>query len=634
MSSLISLFKKNKEKSDIDSKEKSTFKTIEEEDSLNDKFFCCPKCNQRILISLNPLDFSLSYSCKNNHTESNINYNNFYNNKKYINHSPEILCKECKTEKLNHNNILTCNSCQFQLCVNCIIKHKFIYSHTNFAIIDNNINKCPKHNIDISQYCKTCKENLCVFCLKKNDNKNKHNNHEILNFSELILDVEEIEKNKKKLEEKILKNNSLINKLNNWKKEMCSLINDVISNLNSEIMIYKIIIQNFNWKFLEYTNYFNYKNAIENLKITNEKLDNFLDSKMFIDQTTTLTNYLFGNNNYNNDYKDKKNIFSFININNNEKKENLKNSNLNININNENTDINNNINNAENLKNDNEVEEEAKINIVELLSKENALLCSKNIFYSYSLNNNEIKKLIEYKSENPNNIKIDNSSSFKFNIDNNKIIYNNLINLINSINFGEYNILIWKMEIDLKKDKLFNLINNENKENIFKNKNEEDSKKINIKEEYKENENENKEYKNNIFNFNFSNTYNEDNNNENNISQESSRNLLFTNNNTLYNNISNYNNNSNNLFSNSILSTTHQNTYNNNQNNNYSNIFGLNPFNNNNRVETEKKEEYVYISATGHKYHGRPQCGRMKSSSKLTISRAEALGLTPCMRCY
>ena len=51
-------------------------------------------------------------------------------------------------------------------------------------------------------------------------------------------------------------------------------------------------------------------------------------------------------------------------------------------------------------------------------------------------------------------------------------------------------------------------------------------------------------------------------------------------------------------------------------------------------LEEEEREEYVYISRTGAKYHGRPTCGRMKTSSKVTISKAKALGLTPCMKCY
>jgi len=48
----------------------------------------------------------------------------------------------------------------------------------------------------------------------------------------------------------------------------------------------------------------------------------------------------------------------------------------------------------------------------------------------------------------------------------------------------------------------------------------------------------------------------------------------------------------------------------------------------------QPQEEYVYVSKTGSKYHGRPQCGRMKSSTKMTLSRAKSLGLGPCMKCY
>ena len=56
--------------------------------------------------------------------------------------------------------------------------------------------------------------------------------------------------------------------------------------------------------------------------------------------------------------------------------------------------------------------------------------------------------------------------------------------------------------------------------------------------------------------------------------------------------------------------------------------------NSNNGMERIREEEYVYISRTGSKYHGRPTCGRMKSSSKVTLSKAESMGLTPCMKCY
>ena len=131
----------------------------------------------------------------------------------------------------------------YTVITNCILKHKLEYSHDNFGIIDDSLNKCPKHFIDISQYCKTCKINLCTFCLQKGENKNEHNKHEIINFSDLILDKKEMENNCIKLDDKIKKNISIIDKLNNWKKNILSLVDDIIENLNSEIMIYKMIIK-------------------------------------------------------------------------------------------------------------------------------------------------------------------------------------------------------------------------------------------------------------------------------------------------------------------------------------------------------------------------------------------------------
>ena len=662
MSSLVSLFKKTEKvsKNQVPAPQNINFKTIEENLD-NDKFFSCPKCKDRISIILNPANFVLSYKCKNNHIESNINYSNFYS-EKYISHPLEIFCQLCKKEKLQSNNILSCNTCHLQLCINCILKHKLLYTHNNYSIVDNSINKCAKHEIDISQYCKTCRKNLCVFCLKKEENKNDHYKHNIINFSELIPDKTEIQNNNLKFEKKIQNNNAIIDKLNEWKKEMCSLIDDIINNLNCEIMIYKMIIQNFNWKFLDYNNYLNYNNAIENIEKYNENLEEFKNSKMFIQQTNSITNYLFGINN--------KKIDNNNNIN---EKEDEKENNI----------INNNIEEINNINfiidgNKNKKNEEPNFNILEILQKQNAILCSKKNIFSYSIDDNEIKKINEYKLE--NEFIIDNNN----NKNNNKEIYHNLINLKNSLfdKLNNYNILIWKMENDLKKDKLFNIINNENK-NIINKENEiinikndnnikykelenkvdindnRENREINYKEELKYNKmeiipeekekklEESKQNDNNeIVNNNLNKTNNNNNNeysersklinlNNNNNSNESDGYLLFGNSNSISN--INYNigeNNNNYLFGRPLNNTTFENTYfnNNNFNESLSNIFSSNNFNR--RNEEEKEEEYVYISSTGKKYHGRSQCGRMKSSRKVTLSTAERMGLEPCMRCY
>ena len=571
MTSFMSFFKKT-ERILNNQPPHQTLKTIDG-NLHDDKFFACPKCKQRISIKLNPTNLSLSYTCKNNHKESNINFNNFYSDK-YISHTPEILCQQCKIEKLPSNSIFSCNICQFKLCADCILKHKFIYNHKNYGIIDNTNNKCYKHDVDVSQYCNTCQQNLCVFCLKKDGNKNEHGEHQIINFSEIIPDNKEIEKNNLKLEQKIEKNKAIIDKLKEWKKDMISLIDDIINNLNSEILINKIIIQNFNWKYLDCINYLNYNNAVENLEKNNEQLEKFSNSKMFIEQTTLITNYLFGNDN-----KIKK-----------AKKDNY------------------NINNIENINIINNIEE-PNLNILKILQNKNAILCGKNTIYSYSLDSNELKKIDEDKEENINNN----------NNNNNKQIYHNLINLKKSISNEEdnYNILIWKMDKDLKNDKLFNLISNDNN-----NKNKEDNKENNDLKQSKNNINNNGNESSKIIND--KNDANHNNSNINNYNN-SSNGFLFSNNININSNRDN--NNDNYLFSRAYPNSTYDNTLINT--NNYS-LFS-NTFNGGNE---RKKEEYVYISATGSKYHGRSTCGRMKTSSRVTLSKAEAMGLGPCMKCY
>ena len=427
--SLIS-FSFFKKKRIIENKEekKESFETIKDDDIKNENYFCCSKCRQRILISLNPINFSLSYNCQNNHKESNIKYNKFYS-ENYINKLNELLCQQCKQEKLNYNNILSCNTCHIQLCANCILKHKFVYSHTNFGIIDNSLNKCSKHNIDISQYCKTCQNNLCVFCMKKGENKNEHNEHDIINFSELIPDKKEMENNCIKLDDKIKKNLSLIDKINNWKKNILSLVDDLIENLNCEIMINKMIIKNFNWKFLDYMNYLNYNEALSNLEKNNLKIENFMNSKTLREETYILTEYLFEKLEVNKEVKKEnkvKNIFSIINdnnesdINNMDERQKLK----------DNSDIfeNNNINNSED-----------NINITEILSSGNAILCGNKYIYSCSLDNNELKEIHEFKDK-----ENDKKEFINLLMNDNEIIFKNIINLKRSLSnkYNNYNILL------------------------------------------------------------------------------------------------------------------------------------------------------------------------------------------------
>ena len=421
----------------------------------------------------------------------------------------------------------------------------------------------------------------------------------------MIPDDKEIKDNRNKLNQKIMKNNDIINKLKKWKNEMCSLIDETIDKLINEKLINQMIIQKFNWKYLDYINYQNYNTALEKLDIMNEDLEKFYKSKMFIEQTNAINDYLFGKN-YRQNNDDDINDNNIINEKNEDKKEEkLTNNEIK-------QEIQFNIINRENLEeiNNNKKYEDMETNIIETLKKEDALLFSKNnSIYSYSLENNKFVKLFENMDEEKN----------ENNKTNNDNIYKNIIDLKASLSnkIGKYNIFIWKMEQDMAKDKIIDLIENNQKEQINK------FKIIQISE-------------NNNFNIPKQ-IINKSINQQNAINGGSNENLLFSEDNSLFtsninSNVNNNNSNNNSLFNNLNINNentrifTNFNSSNNNINNNY--LF------NNNIIEEPAQEEYVYVSRTGSKYHGRPQCGRMKSSTRMTLSKAESLGLGPCMKCY
>lgn len=49
---------------------------------------------------------------------------------------------------------------------------------------------------------------------------------------------------------------------------------------------------------------------------------------------------------------------------------------------------------------------------------------------------------------------------------------------------------------------------------------------------------------------------------------------------------------------------------------------------------TTEKEEMVWVSNTGSKYHSNPNCSGMRNPIKETLSDAKSRGLSPCSKCY
>lgn len=51
-------------------------------------------------------------------------------------------------------------------------------------------------------------------------------------------------------------------------------------------------------------------------------------------------------------------------------------------------------------------------------------------------------------------------------------------------------------------------------------------------------------------------------------------------------------------------------------------------------AKQNEAEKTVYVSATGSKYHSKPDCGNMSSAKEITLSEAQSRGLTACSRCW
>lgn len=52
------------------------------------------------------------------------------------------------------------------------------------------------------------------------------------------------------------------------------------------------------------------------------------------------------------------------------------------------------------------------------------------------------------------------------------------------------------------------------------------------------------------------------------------------------------------------------------------------------QTTTTEKEEMVWVSNTGSKYHSNPNCSNMRNPIKETLSDAKSRGLSPCSKCY
>ena len=273
------------------------------------KDIICPECQENILLDIKDFKINLK-GCKNNHIQNNILLKLFPITQQ-IDLSTIIcdICKESNKSNTHNNDFYICNTCNINICPLCKLQHD--KEHLIIKYDDKNY-KCNIHNDFFIKHCKTCNIDICLLC------ENKHNVHDIQDFSEIVIDKDELIKINKELKNAIDKFKNKIN-----------IIIEIFNKMKNIMDIYYKINDNFiNNYNINKRNYYNLQN-IKYLKNNNEilikDLNNIIKNDNFLDI------YEFSINNFYNDNGEKyigemKNFFKegkgilFYNKNDNRKK--------------------------------------------------------------------------------------------------------------------------------------------------------------------------------------------------------------------------------------------------------------------------------------------------------------------------
>ena len=205
------------------------------------KNIICPICMENAHISVEDFIISL-YDCKNNHRTDNIQLNEFEKTQ-YVDQS-KIICDKCKEKNKSEsidNKFYICFPCKMNLCILCKKEHD--KNHKIFNYDDKDF-YCKIHSEAYSGYCNDCKSDICNSC------QNDHRQHYVIQYGQIIPDIESSKKQLKVL-------NIRIKNLKTDIKNIIKKLNHLNYNLDNYYEIYNNMVTNFD---IEKKNYSSLKN--------------------------------------------------------------------------------------------------------------------------------------------------------------------------------------------------------------------------------------------------------------------------------------------------------------------------------------------------------------------------------------
>ena len=221
------------------------------------KDIICPECGDNCLITINDYKITLN-NCNKRHNLTNILFEEF-NNTQMINEL-NILCHDCKKNKLNFNQFYKCCCCNYFLCPLCKEKHAKDHLILNYDLKNY---LCNTHGERYTSYCKKCNKNLCNSC------KLNHDKHNPINYKEIL--------NDKNVNSNLIELRIKIDYLKKEIKEIINKFNKIILNFEIYFNTSNNLTKNFNFNNINYQYIMNI-NSINNFNKTIIKdIDNIIN---------------------------------------------------------------------------------------------------------------------------------------------------------------------------------------------------------------------------------------------------------------------------------------------------------------------------------------------------------------------
>ena len=233
---------------------------------IHSKDIICPKCGKCAKIDIT--EYKILLKCIEGHNRGNIFLDEYENTQKLD--LTKIICDVCKTNNKadSYNNIFyRCNQCKKILCIQCQNKHNTDHNFTNY---DDKNYICDIHNEKYYSYCKECDKNICLFC------KGEHKGHELINYENILPNINELKSNINKLRKDINQFKGIIDNLKNRLNKVKDTI-EFFYEINKNI--FDLIIN----KYINYELIYSYNklNTSEIINDINDIINNKNNNKIF-----------------------------------------------------------------------------------------------------------------------------------------------------------------------------------------------------------------------------------------------------------------------------------------------------------------------------------------------------------------